>query len=183
MNWRNYGDVYSNFVFEIVWTKILTKNVLPFQKTGDDSPCASSSAVSSKNGAREEAEGENGPRKAKRFAPNRGHEAESDEVRVCCLLPAYYLCHMCELNSLVLRTRILQESGRPSSSTRRDDVNDSRSKQRSKRDILEGVVFVLSGFQNPLRKQLRDTALSMGAKWVIDMRNWQLVALDTQVWI
>ncbi|XP_072316827.1 DNA repair protein XRCC1 isoform X2 [Eucyclogobius newberryi] len=31
--------------------------------------------------------------------------------------------------------------------------------------ILEGVVFVLSGFQNPFRGELRDKALEMGAKY------------------
>uniref|UniRef100_A0A1A7YJP5 DNA repair protein XRCC1 n=1 Tax=Iconisemion striatum TaxID=60296 RepID=A0A1A7YJP5_9TELE len=31
--------------------------------------------------------------------------------------------------------------------------------------IMEGVVFVLSGFQNPFRGQLRDMALEMGAKY------------------
>ncbi|XP_060756530.1 DNA repair protein XRCC1 isoform X2 [Neoarius graeffei] len=31
--------------------------------------------------------------------------------------------------------------------------------------IMEGVVFVLSGFQNPFRGELRDKALSMGAKY------------------
>ncbi|KPP73509.1 DNA repair protein XRCC1-like [Scleropages formosus] len=31
--------------------------------------------------------------------------------------------------------------------------------------ILEGVVFVLSGFQNPFRGELRDKALAMGAKY------------------
>ncbi|MCJ8745348.1 hypothetical protein PDJAM_G00129260 [Pangasius djambal] len=31
--------------------------------------------------------------------------------------------------------------------------------------IMEGVVFVLSGFQNPFRAELRDKALSMGARY------------------
>ncbi|CAG5118439.1 unnamed protein product, partial [Candidula unifasciata] len=31
--------------------------------------------------------------------------------------------------------------------------------------LMEGVVFVLSGFQNPYRSQLRDQALEMGAKY------------------
>lgn len=31
--------------------------------------------------------------------------------------------------------------------------------------ILEGVVFVLSGFQNPFRGELREKALDMGAKY------------------
>lgn len=31
--------------------------------------------------------------------------------------------------------------------------------------ILEGVVVVLSGFQNPFRSELRDKALELGAKY------------------
>ncbi|XP_038669391.1 DNA repair protein XRCC1 isoform X2 [Scyliorhinus canicula] len=34
--------------------------------------------------------------------------------------------------------------------------------------ILEGTVFVLSGFQNPFRSELRDKALEMGAKYKSD---------------
>ncbi|XP_012684657.2 DNA repair protein XRCC1 [Clupea harengus] len=36
------------------------------------------------------------------------------------------------------------------------------------KSIMEGVVFVLSGFQNPLRGELRDKALAMGAKYRTD---------------
>uniref|UniRef100_A0A8C4QIK6 DNA repair protein XRCC1 n=1 Tax=Eptatretus burgeri TaxID=7764 RepID=A0A8C4QIK6_EPTBU len=35
-------------------------------------------------------------------------------------------------------------------------------------DILKGVVFVLSGFQNPFRAEIRDKAVSMGAKYMPD---------------
>ena len=35
----------------------------------------------------------------------------------------------------------------------------------NKKVILKGVVFVLSGFQNPERGDLRDLALKMGAKY------------------
>lgn len=31
--------------------------------------------------------------------------------------------------------------------------------------VLQGVVLVLSGFQNPFRSELRDKALEMGAKY------------------
>uniref|UniRef100_A0A1A8F362 DNA repair protein XRCC1 n=1 Tax=Nothobranchius korthausae TaxID=1143690 RepID=A0A1A8F362_9TELE len=42
----------------------------------------------------------------------------------------------------------------------------SKNKQQvSFNRIMEGVVFVLSGFQNPFRGQLRDMALEMGAKY------------------
>ncbi|TTR68473.1 Persulfide dioxygenase ETHE1, mitochondrial [Bagarius yarrelli] len=34
--------------------------------------------------------------------------------------------------------------------------------------IMDGVVFVLSGFQNPFRSELRDKAVSMGARYLID---------------
>uniref|UniRef100_UPI003590248F DNA repair protein XRCC1 n=1 Tax=Myxine glutinosa TaxID=7769 RepID=UPI003590248F len=35
-------------------------------------------------------------------------------------------------------------------------------------DILRGVVFVLSGFQNPFRAEIREKAVSMGAKYMSD---------------
>ncbi|XP_065303680.1 DNA repair protein XRCC1 [Dermacentor albipictus] len=35
-------------------------------------------------------------------------------------------------------------------------------------ELMRGVVFVLSGFQNPLRSQIRDRALEMGAKYKAD---------------
>jgi len=34
--------------------------------------------------------------------------------------------------------------------------------------MMEGVVFVLSGFQNPFRGELREKALDMGAKYQPD---------------
>ncbi len=34
--------------------------------------------------------------------------------------------------------------------------------------LMEGVTFVLSGFQNPFRGELRDKALEMGAKYKPD---------------
>jgi DNA-repair protein XRCC1 len=37
--------------------------------------------------------------------------------------------------------------------------------------LLEGVFFVLSGFQNPLRGQIRDLGLKMGAKYRPDWDN------------
>lgn len=35
-------------------------------------------------------------------------------------------------------------------------------------ELMKGVVFVLSGFQNPLRSQIRDKALEMGARYKAD---------------
>ena len=34
--------------------------------------------------------------------------------------------------------------------------------------LMEGVTFVLSGFQNPFRAELRDKAIEMGAKYKPD---------------
>ncbi|XP_046889171.1 DNA repair protein XRCC1 isoform X1 [Hypomesus transpacificus] len=45
----------------------------------------------------------------------------------------------------------------------KDKTQDS--KQVPFNRIMEGVVFVLSGFQNPFRAELRDKALAMGAKY------------------
>lgn len=39
------------------------------------------------------------------------------------------------------------------------------SEAKSFTQLMNGVVFVLSGFQNPYRSQLRDQALEMGAKY------------------
>jgi len=38
-------------------------------------------------------------------------------------------------------------------------------------DLLKGVVFTISGFQNPLRGQIRQKALEMGAKYTGDWNN------------
>ncbi|XP_018494905.1 DNA repair protein XRCC1 [Galendromus occidentalis] len=45
---------------------------------------------------------------------------------------------------------------------------ESRSNREKGRKVLDGVVFVLSGFQNPLRKELRDMALALGARYSPD---------------
>lgn len=51
-------------------------------------------------------------------------------------------------------------------------VKDSRKetlKQKKEfKSLMQGVVIVLSGFQNPLRGELRDKALMMGAKYKAD---------------
>jgi hypothetical protein len=35
----------------------------------------------------------------------------------------------------------------------------------SKKPVLNGVIFALSGFQNPLRSQIRDQGIKLGAKY------------------
>lgn len=54
----------------------------------------------------------------------------------------------------------------------KEDKNDSRKetlKQKKEfKSLMQGVVIVLSGFQNPLRGELRDKALMMGAKYKAD---------------
>ena len=51
-----------------------------------------------------------------------------------------------------------------------DNEVTSRKKKSSKpfERLMEGVTFVLSGFQNPLRGDLRDKAMAMGAKYKPD---------------
>uniref|UniRef100_A0A8C1X5V6 X-ray repair complementing defective repair in Chinese hamster cells 1 n=1 Tax=Cyprinus carpio TaxID=7962 RepID=A0A8C1X5V6_CYPCA len=63
-------------------------------------------------------------------------------------------------------------SASPAQKTSSDKRESPRSKSKAKsaepvpfNRILEGVVFVLSGFQNPFRGELRDTALAMGARY------------------
>ncbi|CAF0879575.1 unnamed protein product [Brachionus calyciflorus] len=52
-----------------------------------------------------------------------------------------------------------------------DEVIDKNESKKSpqkhvpKNQILKGVVFALSGFQNPLRSEIRDTGLKLGAKY------------------
>ncbi|RMZ93847.1 DNA repair XRCC1, partial [Brachionus plicatilis] len=41
----------------------------------------------------------------------------------------------------------------------------SDSKKASSQQILKGVIFALSGFQNPLRSEIRDTGIKLGAKY------------------
>ena len=38
-------------------------------------------------------------------------------------------------------------------------------KHQPKQQILKGVIFALSGFQNPLRSEIRDTGMKLGAKY------------------
>lgn len=49
---------------------------------------------------------------------------------------------------------------------RRSDLSKKKESFQSGKpsQILKGVVFALSGFQNPLRSEIRSKALSMGAK-------------------
>ena len=41
----------------------------------------------------------------------------------------------------------------------------SRTKSSDPEQILKGVIFALSGFQNPLRSEIRDQGIKMGAKY------------------
>ncbi len=45
-----------------------------------------------------------------------------------------------------------------------DDSSDDES-STSKKPALNGVIFALSGFQNPLRSQIRDQGIKLGAKY------------------
>lgn len=55
-----------------------------------------------------------------------------------------------------------ESPARPQSRTK---AQNKPSEVVSVKKILEGVVVVLSGFQNPFRGELRDKALSMGARY------------------
>ncbi|XP_076869299.1 LOW QUALITY PROTEIN: DNA repair protein XRCC1 [Brachyhypopomus gauderio] len=62
--------------------------------------------------------------------------------------------------------------GKAAASAQRNHEKVSKPKARSKTEetvpfnkIMEGVVFVLSGFQNPFRGELRDKALAMGGRY------------------
>jgi hypothetical protein len=47
--------------------------------------------------------------------------------------------------------------------------NKYKTKENSTDQILKGVVFALSGFQNPLRSELRDIGMKLGAKYRPDL--------------
>lgn len=53
-------------------------------------------------------------------------------------------------------------------SSEKDSINKTVKKKPFHR-LLEGVVFVISGYQNPYRSELRSKALSMGARY---KANW-----------
>ncbi|XP_071806723.1 DNA repair protein XRCC1-like [Asterias amurensis] len=63
-----------------------------------------------------------------------------------------------------------KKTAAPPSKKSRDNEDTSRKKKSSKpfERLMEGVTFVLSGFQNPLRGDLRDKAMEMGAKYQPD---------------
>ncbi|XP_077965792.1 DNA repair protein XRCC1-like [Styela clava] len=68
--------------------------------------------------------------------------------------------------------QVTSQSRTPANSRQKNTSQASTSKKRKKKpynEILSGVVFVISGFQNPLRSELRDKALGMGAQY---RRDW-----------
>ena len=48
------------------------------------------------------------------------------------------------------------------------DTDDESKKKTHKTQVLIGVIFALSGFQNPLRSQIRDQGIKLGAKFRTD---------------
>ena len=55
---------------------------------------------------------------------------------------------------------------RGSKDTLKKPKNKDNSNKRAERlDTLKGVIFVLSGFQNPERSEIRDMGLKLGAKY------------------
>lgn len=80
----------------------------------------------------------------KPLRPNRGREVESDEED-------------------------LPEKRTPHSKATTSPKTKSPKNTSDPSKILSGVIFALSGFQNPLRGEIRSKALSMGAKYVEDI--------------
>ncbi|XP_068616157.1 DNA repair protein XRCC1 [Brachionichthys hirsutus] len=58
-----------------------------------------------------------------------------------------------------------ESPSKPEAKPRRQRVKPQSALQVPLNQIMEGVVFVLSGFQNPFRGDLREKALDMGAKY------------------
>ncbi|KAL3218238.1 hypothetical protein MRX96_050768 [Rhipicephalus microplus] len=79
-----------------------------------------------------------------------------------------------EGSSSPLAARKLQKPSNPKPrETQKPQTPKAQKKKKPKppkkfEELMKGVVFVLSGFQNPLRSQIRDKALEMGAKYKAD---------------
>lgn len=72
-------------------------------------------------------------------------------------------------NSVVKRNK---DSSRAEDRHKRQKVNPTANKpQKPFNRLLEGVVLVISGYQNPLRGELRNKAMSMGSKYKADWDN------------
>lgn len=54
---------------------------------------------------------------------------------------------------------------KPEKTPKQQKAKSSGVEQVSFNRLMDGVVFVLSGFQNPFRGELREKALEMGAKY------------------
>lgn len=46
-----------------------------------------------------------------------------------------------------------------------EDDDDVTTKKPKAKPVFDGVIFALSGFQNPLRSQIRDKGIKLGAKY------------------
>ncbi|XP_071441192.1 DNA repair protein XRCC1 isoform X2 [Hetaerina americana] len=74
----------------------------------------------------------------------------------------------CSENQSDKRQRSPQSLDSSSKKVKTEMVNSRKPKRKPFNQLLEGVVFVMSGFQNPLRGELRSKALEMGAKYKPD---------------
>ena len=63
------------------------------------------------------------------------------------------------------------ETDEPTTSTKSIEVKKKNvfDKSDDKERVLKGVIFALSGFQNPLRSEIRDLGLKLGAKYRPDL--------------
>ncbi|XP_046383136.1 DNA repair protein XRCC1 isoform X2 [Ischnura elegans] len=66
------------------------------------------------------------------------------------------------------RPRLSQSMDSPQKKEKTVKVDSKKLKRKPFKKLLENVVFVISGFQNPLRGELRSKALEMGAKYKPD---------------
>ncbi|KAM6994754.1 DNA repair protein XRCC1 isoform 2-T2 [Tautogolabrus adspersus] len=64
-----------------------------------------------------------------------------------------------------LAQKSAEKKPKPEPKPKQEKVKSQSSQQVPFKRMMEGVVFVLSGFQNPFRGELRDKALEMGAKY------------------
>ena len=71
----------------------------------------------------------------------------------------------CEKKQTLLDWSKYQFNVKKTKSDDDDDDDNSTTKKSKTKPVLDGVIFALSGFQNPLRSQIRDQGLKLGAKY------------------
>lgn len=121
-------------------------------------PSESSSILKSKSSDTKTAPkmAENRSKRKHQFSDDEGHGSDDDDVP-----PAKPAMKKQSTSISSTASSVRSDSKPPLKKNKSEPPRESPAKSFSK--MLEGVVFVLSGFQNPFRAELRDMATEMGA--------------------